>query len=163
MKVFLVAVSSLCLCGILLCFFAYATGNFPFVPRTYDMPKTIQPIPVSTFPQKSTTVEDAPLCSPCVEKIASILEIMESEWETDMTVFFEQLQKPSKPSAQGWVWLSSEQQEQAKQLFDEYGTAEGLRRLREMDPDDARRFERERRGAPKDDDYSDGRSHDDSP
>ena len=43
----------------------------------------------------------------------------------------------------GWEGLSLEQREQAKQLFDEYGTTEGLRRLREMNPDAARRFERE--------------------
>ncbi len=56
------------------------------------------------------------------------------------------IQPPVPPTAKnvesGWEGLSLEQREQAKQLFDEYGTAEGLRRLREMDPDAARRFER---------------------
>ena len=42
----------------------------------------------------------------------------------------------------------SEQREQAKAFFDQYGTEEGLRRFREMDPDTARRFERERREPP---------------
>ena len=70
--------------------------------------------------------------------------------------------------ASGWEGLSLEQRERAKQLFDEYGTAEGLRRLRESDPDAARRFERERRAAPsrdapKDDGYSDDEPPDDSP
>ena len=58
--------------------------------------------------------------------------------------------------------------DKAQQLIDEYGTEEGLRRLRETDPDAARRFERERRGAPsrdvpKADDYSDDQPPDDSP
>ncbi len=44
--------------------------------------------------------------------------------------------------------LSKVQQELVKQFFDEYGTKEGLRLLREMDPDTARRFERERREPP---------------
>ena len=43
--------------------------------------------------------------------------------------------------ADGWVGLSSEQRERAKRLFDEYGTTEGLRRLKESDPEAARRFE----------------------
>ncbi len=56
--------------------------------------------------------------------------------------------KPPAPTAAkdveaaGWEGLSSEQRAQAKQLFDEYGAEEGLRRLREFDPEAARRFER---------------------
>ena len=38
--------------------------------------------------------------------------------------------------------LSPERFDKAKQLFDQYGTVEGLRRLREMDPEAARQFER---------------------
>ena len=41
--------------------------------------------------------------------------------------------------------LSPERFSKAQQLIDEYGTEEGLRRLRESDPEAARRFERERR------------------
>ena len=48
----------------------------------------------------------------------------------------------------GWEELSKEKQEQAKQLFDQYGTEEGLRRFREMDPEAARQFEQERRPTP---------------
>ncbi len=44
--------------------------------------------------------------------------------------------------------LSPERFSKAQQLIDEYGTEEGLRRLRESDPDAARRFERERRPPP---------------
>ena len=40
--------------------------------------------------------------------------------------------------------LSSDRFDKAQQLIDQYGSEEGLRRLREMDPDAARRFERER-------------------
>ena len=64
--------------------------------------------------------------------------------------------------------LSPEHSNKAQQLIDEYGTEEGLRRLREMDPEAARQFERERRGAPSrevpsGDTHPDGQSHDDSP
>ena len=68
--------------------------------------------------------------------------------------------------ASGSEGLSPEQRDQAKAFFDQYGTEEGLRRLREMDPDAADRFERGRRptrNVPKDDDYSDDQSPDDSP
>lgn len=44
--------------------------------------------------------------------------------------------------------LSLERFNQARTLIDQHGTEEGLRRFREMDPDAARRFERERRGEP---------------
>ena len=134
MKAFLIVVSSLCLCGILLCFWAYATGNFP-------MSKTTQPLPVLASVEQSTTGETDPQCPPCVERMASLLEMMEQEWDVDMTLFFEQSTKPSETTAQGWVWLSSEQREQPQQLIDQYGSEEGLRRLRKMDTDAARRFE----------------------
>ena len=133
MKTFLVTVSSLCLCGILLCFWAYATDRLPGVS-------------VAAMPQ--TTIEADPLCSPCVEKMTSILEIMESEWEVDLTAFLEQPTTPLVPAGSGWNRLSPSQREQAKQLFDQHGTEEGLRRLRESDPEAARQFERERRPVP---------------
>ena len=50
--------------------------------------------------------------------------------------------------ANGWEGLSPEQRGQAKQLFDQYGTEEGLRRFRDTDPEAARQFERERRKPP---------------
>ena len=57
--------------------------------------------------------------------------------------------------ADGWEGLSLRQREQAKQLFDQFGTEEGLRHLRESDPEMARQFEsdksrpgREHRPAP---------------
>ena len=69
--------------------------------------------------------------------------------------------------------LSTAPFDKAQRLIDEYGAEEGLRRLREMDPDAAERFERERRGAPSrsspsrdapsSDAYSDDQSPDDSP
>ena len=135
MKAFLVAVSLLCLCAILLCFFAYATGNFP-------ISKTTQTFPVVASTEQSTPVETDPLCSPCVEKMAKILDIMSTKWEADMTAFLEQSVKPVEQEAHGWIWLPNEQREQAQQLIDQYGTEEGLRRLRESDPDAARQLER---------------------
>ena len=62
--------------------------------------------------------------------------------------------------------LSPERFDKAQQLIDQYGTAEGLRRLREMDPDAARRFERERRpsrDAPSGHTPPDDQTSDDSP
>lgn len=145
MKVFLVVVSSLCLCVILLCFLAYATRKFPSVPRGYDMPQPTQNTRVATTPQRAetqkTTAEEDPQCSPCAERMASLLEMIEQESGTNMTAFFEQPATPSTPPTQGWVWLSSEQREQAKQLIDQYGTEEGLHRLREMDLEAAQQFE----------------------
>lgn len=76
MKAFIVTVSALCLCGLLLCFWAYATGNLPLSNTTPQLP-----VPVSV--QQATMAEEDPLCSPCVEKMASILEMMEKEWEAE--------------------------------------------------------------------------------
>ena len=50
--------------------------------------------------------------------------------------------------ADGWAGLSPAQREEAKQFFDQYGTEEGLRRFREMDPEAAVQFEREQRKPP---------------
>ena len=151
MKAFLVTVSSLCLCGILLCFLAYATGNFPFVPRVYDrvfgvvkfdnsenLPKPTQ---LQQVVMQTPSIETDPLCSPCVERMVLLMETIKQEWEEKQLI-------PIKNAAQGWAKLSPEQREKAKQLFDQFGTEEGLRRLRESDPEAARRFEQERRGAP---------------
>ena len=44
--------------------------------------------------------------------------------------------------------LSADIFNKVQQLIDQYGTAEGLRRLKESDPEAARRFERERRPGP---------------
>ena len=44
--------------------------------------------------------------------------------------------------------ISPERFGRAQQLIDQYGTEEGLRRFREMDPEAARQFERERREPP---------------
>ena len=44
--------------------------------------------------------------------------------------------------------LSPERFDKAQQLIDQYGMEEGLRRLREVDPDAARQFERERKPPP---------------
>ena len=44
--------------------------------------------------------------------------------------------------------LSSDRFNKAQQLIDQYGTEEGLRRLREMDPEAARRFESDKSSPP---------------
>ena len=48
---------------------------------------------------------------------------------------------PERIEAELSEGLSPDRVDKAQQLIDEYGTEEGLRRLREMDPDAARRFE----------------------
>jgi hypothetical protein len=56
---------------------------------------------------------------------------------------------PTLPTSEGiGVQLSPERFDKAQQLIDQYGTEEGLRRFREMDPETARRFDRERRESP---------------
>ena len=149
MKAFLIVVSLLCFCGILLCLLAYATGQLP-------MPKTTQHTAVATILQQGEdsrnevesqkpTMEENLLCSPCVERIAFFVEMIEREWEEDRD---SRLEAAVAPAVQGWVGLSQEQREEAKQLFKRYGTAEGLRRLRETDPDAAAQFDWERREPP---------------
>ena len=147
MKAFLVAVSSLCLCGVLLSFLVYAMGNFP-------RPKTTKDTPASISSQQAITEETDPLCSPCVERIALMLEMVQ-EWEANIPASFAQQQKPVEADTHGWAGLFKEQREQAKRLFDQFGTEEGLRRLREVDPEAARQFEREHRGAPSRDEVND--------
>ena len=151
MKAFLVTVSSLCLCGILLCFFAYAKGIFPSSKTTKDTPASISS-------QQAGTGATDPLCSPCAERTAMFLEMVQ-EWEAE-TIKTPALAAAKVVEADGWEGLSSEQRKQAKQLFDQYGTEEGLRRLRASDPDAAERFDRD---APKRDGYSDESPPDDVP
>ncbi len=76
---------------------------------------------------------------------------------------FEKQFSPEGIEAELSKGLPTDPADKAQQLIDQYGTEEGLRRLRESDPDAARRFERERRGAPSRDGYPDEQSPDDSP
>ena len=55
---------------------------------------------------------------------------------------------PSVMETPGWEGLSPARRAQADQFLYQYGTEVGLRRLREVDPEAARQFERERRGPP---------------
>lgn len=61
---------------------------------------------------------------------------------------FEKQLTPQGIGAELTEGLPTAPADKAQQLIDQYGTEEGLRRFREMDPDAAERFERERRGAP---------------
>ena len=144
MKAFLVTVSTLCVSGILLSFLAYATGRLPGVPVVTSSPQ----IMIS-----QTAMETDPLCSPCVERIALMLEMVQ-EWEDDQ---HRQLETTLVPEARGWVWSSPEQREQAQQL-DQYGPEEGLHRLRESDPEAARQFEQEQSPSPAHDEVNDDES-----
>lgn len=123
MKAFLVVVLSLCFCAVLLCFWAYATGNFP-------MSKTTPPSVATTSQQagtQKTTVEDDPLCSPCVERVAFVLEMVQ-EWETETA------QLASVPDSQQ---VEMEAEEECSPC------AENLKQLKEA----RERWERERKAA----------------
>ena len=54
--------------------------------------------------------------------------------------------------------LSPKRFDKAQQLIDQYGSEEGLRRLRDMDPDAARRFEREQSSPPVREEVDKGKS-----
>ena len=145
MKTFLVTVSSICLCGVLFSFLAYATGRLPGIP-------VVTPSPQSGISQSAMEVEE--LCSPCTERMALMLEMVQ-EWEANMPASFAQQQKPVEADTHGWAGLFKEQREQAKRLFDQFGTKEGLRRLREVDPEAARQFERKHSVSPARDETDD--------
>ena len=150
MKTFLVSTSSLCFCGILLCFFAYATNRLPGV----TLSQQVEISQVVLNPNETgvpPTMESDPLCSPCVERIAFVLEMVQ-EWEDDQ---HSRLETATTPAAQGWAGLSPEQREKAKQFFDQYGTEEGLQQLKESDPEAARRFERKHSVSPTRDEADD--------
>ena len=121
-------------------------GDIDFLPARSEgtpiMPETKTPVPSEHVHHKDGHIHETPTIQPPAPTDAKGVEASDSEG------------------------LSPEQRDQAKAFFDQYGTEEGLRRLREMDPDAADRFERGRRptrDVPKDDDYSDGQSPDDSP
>ena len=121
-------------------------GDIDFLPARSEgtpiMPETKTPVPSEHVHHKDGHIHETPTIQPPAPTAAKGVE------------------------ASGSEGLSPEQRDQAKAFFDQYGTEEGLRRLREMDPDAADRFERGRRptrDVPKDDDYSDDQSPDDSP
>lgn len=60
---------------------------------------------------------------------------------------FDAPKMPAPPTV-SYERLSPERFNNAQQLIDQYGTEEGLRRLRESDPEAARQFEQGRRGEP---------------
>ena len=121
-------------------------GDIDFLPARSEgtpiMPETKTPVPSEHVHHKDGHIHETPTIQPPAPTAAKGVE------------------------ASGSEGLSPEQRDQAKAFFDQYGTEEGLRRLREMDPDAGDRFERGRRptrNVPKDDDYSDDQSPDDSP
>ena len=121
-------------------------GDIDFLPARSEgtpiMPETKTPVPSEHVHHKDGHIHETPTIQPPAPTAAKGVE------------------------ASGSEGLSPEQRDQAKAFFDQYGTEEGPRRLREMDPDAADRFERGRRptrDVPKDDDYSDDQSPDDSP
>ena len=75
MKAFLVTLSSLCFCAILLCFLAYTTDRLPGVPVVTSS-QQVEVSQVALNPDEvgvPPTMEEDLLCSPCVERMAFIL------------------------------------------------------------------------------------------
>ena len=54
----------------------------------------------------------------------------------------------SNPETESRYGLSPERLDKVQQLIDQYGPEEGIRRLREIDPEAARQFERARNAPP---------------
>ena len=84
MKAFLVTASSLCFCGILLCFLAYATNRLPGVPVVTSS-QQVESSQVALNPDEigvPPAMEEDPLCSPCVERIDFVLKMVQG-WEED--------------------------------------------------------------------------------
>ena len=76
--------------------------------------------------------------------------------DTEIGAELEKQLAPEGIEAELTEGLSADRFDKVQQLIDEYGREEGLRRLRESDPDVARRFERRQRpAAPSADAYSD--------
>ena len=90
-------------------------GDIDFLPARSEgtpiMPETKTPVPSEHVHHKDGHIHETPTIQPPAPTAAKGVE------------------------ASGWEGLSPEQRDQAKAFFDQYGTEEGLRRLREMDPD----------------------------
>lgn len=133
-------------------FLAYAMDRLPGVPIVTSS-KQVEISQVALNLDEigaPPTMGADPLCSPCVERIDFVLEIVQ-EWEEDQNSRFEttlpkgvHVHKPptvGSVEARGWEGLSQKQREQAKQLSDRHGTEDGLRRFRDTDPKTVRQFE----------------------
>ena len=72
-------------------------------------------------------------------------EAVESVIQSDVKMAADLLPTTESVEAKLSEGLSPDRFDKAQQLIDQYGTEEGLRRFREMDPEAARQFERERR------------------
>lgn len=79
---------------------------------------------------------------PCCPAEATLPHLEESRGPESTTVKTPTLPTIESIETQHGNRLSLERFDKARQLIDEYGTEEGLRRLKESDPDAARRFER---------------------
>lgn len=117
-----------------------SSGTQPFAePWIMPAPSSVDSDPDAAFSESTSQTFDAEgslnerADSPGSDGEASYLIDDESEVNTDT--------KQAKP-------LSPERFDKAQQLIDQYGTEEGLRRFREMDPEAAQQFEQERRSPP---------------
>lgn len=111
------------------------TGNAPWIIGSTVPDFT--PAPVSTETMNQT-----------VEPKDSVSPKMEDMGGSDAPSIRIDDDSPVDSTTQDKTPLSPERFENAQQLIDQYGTEEGLRRLRESDPEAARQFEQERRPAP---------------
>ena len=95
---------------------------------------------VSNFSEggNTDTASEAPVSASFLPEIVESTPSRRSEIGGDVSN-----KMPTLPTSEGiGVQLSPERFDKARQLIDEYGIEEGLRRLRASDPEAARRFER---------------------
>ena len=109
MKTFVVAVSSFCICVILLCLWAYGTGYYPFKPRVDAIPQTTLIRTVPPVAQQTVGGTTDPQCPPCIERMDFLLEMIErgGEWEADTASVVEPPQTLGERNTQRWVWNRS--------------------------------------------------------
>ena len=110
-----------------------------------DTPSSEQPLSTGALSPKDLPLIDT----------APVRKVSESESSSRNVPDVGQQLTPESIEVDLTKGLSADRFDKAQQLIDEYGTEEGLRRLREMDPEAARRFEsdksrpgRERRPVP---------------
>ena len=107
--------------------------------------------------------EDFPARSDSPPSSSDLSRVVESTPSSQSVADIEKRLTPEGIERELSEGVSPERFSKAQQLIDQYGTEEGLRRLRESDPEAARQFQRERRDVPSGDTHPDGQPPDDSP
>ena len=182
MKVFLLTWVGFCFLVIVGFFIAYATDRLPYVPFSQQVELEIETecLPceenLKSLKKAMETASEEREAAAKAENLAQLKKVLEQLQEVRDEFYRERntenRARVEKTLEQLWeaarAYYGEERFSKTQQLIDQYGTEEGLRRLRESDPDEARRFERERgrrpaRDVPSGHTHPDGHSHDDSP